>query len=132
MELKNLEVKCRQIERSEIIIAKFIDGFAAGWEFAVRKEFKQSLDIKKTKKIINKKTFNIETQGNVFIFEEGDLFHNTKIAYQEGKWLNFIKGKNPVSLQVQFCSSSGYQTKNTKTVLASPIEVKENSKVNCH
>ena len=126
-EVKNLDLVCRKVERSELLIAKFIDGYASGWEFAVKEVFKDSLDIKKTDKTINKKTFKIYTQGIVYKFEEGDLFHNNKSGYKN--WNDFINGKNPISLQVQFGSSSGYQTKNIKTVITSPLEIKDNSKV---
>jgi len=126
-EVKNLDLICRKVERTDLLIAKFIDGYASGWEFAVKEVFKDSLDIKKTDKTINKKTFKIYTQGVVYKFEEGDLFHNDKSGYEN--WNDFINGENPITLQVQFGSSSGYQTKNTKTTITSPLEIKDNSKV---
>ena len=126
LKLQDIEIISRKIDRSEILIAKFINGYASGWEFAVRKEFKSSLDIKKTKKVINKKTFEVETQGNVFSFEEGDTFHNSILAYED--WKTFIKGKNPITLQVQFCNSSGYVNKNIKKTLTTPLKIQDNSK----
>jgi len=120
------DLVCRKVERSELLIAKFINGYASGWEFAVKEVFKDSLDIKKTNKTINKKTFQVYTQGIVYNFERGDVFHNNKLAYEN--WNDFINGKNPITLQVQFGGSSGYKTKNIKTILTSPIEIKDNSK----
>ena len=126
MELPDLELVSRKVERSEHLIAKFVDGYAAGWEFAVPDVFKECLDIKKTTKTIDKKTFQIVTQGIVYNFGEGNTFYNNKLAYDN--WLEFLKGKNPIAIQVEFCSSSGYKTKNTKTTITSPIEIKDNSK----
>jgi hypothetical protein len=127
MELQDLELTSRKVERTEHLIAKFIDGYAAGWEFAVKEVFKGCLDIKKTTKTIDKKTFQIITQGIVYNFDEGDTFHNHKLGYDN--WIEFLQSKNPITLQVQFCSSSGYQTKNIKTTITSPLEIKDNSKI---
>jgi len=126
MELKDLELTSRKVERTEHLIAKFIDGYAAGWEFSVKEVFKESLDIKKTTKTINKKTFQIIKQGVVYNFDEGDIFHNHKLGYDD--WIEFLQGKNPISLQVQFCNSCGYETKNIKTTITSPLEIQDNSK----
>jgi len=52
---------------------------------------------------------------------------SNKSGYEN--WNDFINGENPITLQVQFGSSSGYQTKNTKTTITSPLEIKDNSKV---
>jgi hypothetical protein len=65
-ELKDLDLICKKVERTEQLIAKFINGYASGWEFAVKEVFKDSLDIKETDKTINKKTFKIWTQGVVY------------------------------------------------------------------
>jgi len=105
MKLQDLELTSRKVERTEHLIAKFIDGYAAGWEFAVKEVFKKSLNIEKTKKTINNKTFQIVTQGIVYNFDEGDTFHNH-----------------------QFHSSCGYETKNIKTTITSPLEILDNSK----
>jgi hypothetical protein len=59
MELQDLELTSRKVERTEHLIAKFVNGYAAGWEFAVKEVFKESLDIKKTTKTINKKPFKL-------------------------------------------------------------------------
>ncbi len=126
-EKNNIELTCRRVERTEQLIAKFVDGYASGWEFAVKEVFKDSLDIKKTDRTINKKTHKIWTQGVVYKFEEGDIFHNNKLAYDN--WLEFVKGTNPITLQVQFGGSSGYKTKKTITTLTKPLEIKENSKI---
>ncbi len=125
-EKNNIELTCRRVERTEQLIAKFIDGYASGWEFAVKEVFKDSLDIKKTDRTINKKTHKIWTQGVVYKFEEGDTFHNNGLAYDN--WLEFVKGTNPITLQVQFGGSSGYKTKKTISTLTTPLEIQENSK----
>ena len=127
VEENNIELICRKVERSEQLIAKFIDGYASGWEFAVNEVFKDSLDIKKTDKTINKKTFKIWTQGILYNFDVGDVFYNNILGYEN--WLSFLKGKNPITLQVQFASSSGYKTKSIKTTLTTPLKIKDNSKI---
>ena len=48
MELKDLELTSRKVERTEHLIAKFIDGYAAGWEFAVKEVFLTILSLKST------------------------------------------------------------------------------------
>jgi hypothetical protein len=129
MKLEDIELISRKVERSEQVIAKFVDGYAAGWEFAVKEVFKESLDIKKTIKTINKKAFQIETQGVAYNFNEGDIFYNSKLGYTN--WLQFLKGKNPISLQILSCGSCscGYETKNVKTTITSPLKIQDNSKV---
>jgi len=126
-EVKKLDLLCRKVERTDLLIAKFINGYASGWEFAVKEVFKDSLDIRKIDKTIKKKNFKIYTQGTVYKFEQGDVFHNDKSGYEN--WKDFINGKNPITLQVQFGGSSGYQTKNIKTIITSPLEIKDNSKI---
>ena len=129
MKLKEVELTCRKVERTEQLIAKFVDGYASGWEFAVKEVFKESLDIRKTTKTINKKEFKILTQGNLYNFQLGDTFSNHKLAYEGGeKWLEFLQGKNPITIQVQFGGSCGYKTKSLKSTITSPIEIKNNSK----
>ena len=89
--LKEIELTCRRVERAEQLIAKFADGHASGWEFIVKEAFQDSLDIKKTSKIINKKKFEVWTQGILYNFETGDTFSNRKTA--EENWSEFLKGK---------------------------------------
>ncbi len=129
MELKEVELTCRKVERTEQLIAKFVDGYASGWEFAVKKVFKESLDIRETTKTINKKEFKILTQGNLYNFQLGDTFSNHKLAYGDGdKWLEFLQDKNPITIQVQFGGSSGFKTKSLKSTITTPLEIKNNSK----
>jgi len=86
LKLQDIEIISRKIDRSEILIAKFINGYASGWEFAVRKEFKSSLDIKKTKKVINKKTFE-EYKNNL-----SKIWSNIGIVKtKEGYTITYIK-----------------------------------------
>ena len=63
MELPDLELVSRKVERSEHLIAKFVDGYAAGWEFAVPDVFKECLDIKKLPKQSIKKLFKLLLKG---------------------------------------------------------------------
>lgn len=130
MELKDIELTCRKVERTEQLIAKFVDGYASGWEFAVKEVFKESLDIKETTKTINKKEFKILTQGNSYNFQLGDVFSNHKLAYGDGdKWLEFLQGKNPITIQIQFGGSCGFKTKSLKSTITTPLEIKNNSKI---
>lgn len=120
-ELEEIELITRKINRSEYVIAQFIDGYAAGWTFAVKEAFRDALDIKLTTKTISKKTFQIYTQGQNFKFDEGDSFYNDKSAYED--WLTFLKGENPICLQVHSSTSSGFEPKETFELTDSPISV---------
>lgn len=120
-ELEKIELITRKINRSEYLIAQFIDGFAAGWAFAVKDAFRDALDIKLTNKTINKKIFQIYTQGQNFKFNQGDSFYNDKSAYKD--WLSFLKGENPISLEVHSSTSSGFETKETFESTDSPLPI---------
>ena len=124
--LKEIELTCRRVERTEQLIAKFVDGYASGWEFIVKEAFKDSLDIKKTSKMINKKKFEVWTQGVLYNFEIGDSFSNSMVATEN--WSEFLQGENPVTVQVQFGGSSGYETKKTTSIITTPLKIKVNSK----
>ncbi len=125
-ELEEIELVTRKINRKEYLIAQFIDGFAAGWAFAVKDAFRDALDIKLTNKTINKKSFQIYTQGQSFNFDEGDSFYNDKSAYED--WLTFLKGENPICLQVHSSTSSGFETKETFELTNSPLSITRYSK----
>ncbi len=83
-ELEVIELITRKINRSEYLIAQFIDGYAAGWAFAVKEAFRDALDIKLTAKTISKKSFQIYTQGQVLSSMRGTLFITTKVLMKIG------------------------------------------------
>ena len=124
--LKEIELTCRRVERTEQLIAKFVDGHVSGWEFIVKEAFKDSLDIKKTSKMINKKKFEVWTQGVLYNFEIGDTFSNSMVVTEN--WSEFLQGKNPVTIQVEFGGSSGYETNKTTSTITTPLKIKVNSK----
>ena len=67
------------------LIAKFINGFAFGWKFAVKECFKDALDIKMTER----EKDLLYTQGSAFNFSPGDTFYDSVIAYE--KWDTALK-----------------------------------------
>jgi len=95
MEIKNL-----RDNRSNDLIANFIDGYAHGWRFAVRECFRDALDIKLTPRVGSKidskgkKTVeSIWTQGKEFNFGQGYILYDTRLAYEItwGEALKHIK-----------------------------------------
>lgn len=80
METSALSLKGKST-RSLNLIAKFVDGYADGWKMAVSENFKDELDIKLTKRIIDKKNVEILTQGPYFNFKEGHIIYDTPKAY---------------------------------------------------
>jgi hypothetical protein len=68
-------------ERSPILIASFLDGYAAGWKFAVPEAFRESLDIRYTPRQVDKHIEYMWTQGTQFNFTTGDLLYDTPLAY---------------------------------------------------
>lgn len=67
--------------RSLNLIAKFVDGYAEGWKMAVNETFKDELDIKLTKRVIDQKNVEVLTQGPYFNFKEGHILYDTPKAY---------------------------------------------------
>jgi len=119
--LKDIEIVCRNISRSDYLIAIFHDGYASGWTFAVKEAFRPALDIRLTDKIIDKKKHKVWTQGQAFDFHEGDVFHNNILAYKD--WDLFLRKKNPISLQIVSTSSSGMVDDETIKVEVSPVTI---------
>lgn len=109
-----MEIEAIRDERSYALIARFVDGFAAGWKMAVPESFKDALDIKLTPRFFNKKQEMLWTQGRVYNFCQGDMFYDTRTAY--GKWeeaLNHIT----LSVKIEFANPSylvDYETYETK------------------
>lgn len=114
----------QKLNRSEVVIAKFVDGYASGWSFAVKEVFKASLDIRKTQKMINKEAFEVTTQGNVFSFQRGDKFYNHRLGYDN--WSEFVKNETAVCIQVESCASSGYYE--SDIIKTSSCEISKNNK----
>ena len=71
-----------KIKRNLNLIADFENGYAKNWYFAVGAFFQNSLDIKYTKRIIQKKTTYQWTQGPFYSFGEGHIIYDTPKAYQ--------------------------------------------------
>lgn len=118
-ELNEVELVARRSSRTEYVIANFVNGYAAGWHFAVSAAFKEALDIRITKKTVRKVEREVLTQGQNFYFKQGDILYNSRTAYDD--FSSFLKGINPVSLQVKSSTSSGFETKNTYYINGSPV-----------
>ena len=73
--------KKRRDKRNLDLIANFVDGYAAGWFFAVGECFKDALDIKYTERIEHTKAVMRWTQGNCYSFAEGHVLYDTPKAY---------------------------------------------------
>lgn len=83
-------------------VIKFLEsGYSEDWYFKVHRAFEKSMGITmgKEKKI----------QSPVISFQKGDTFHNSLLAYSD--WLSYLKD-NPITLQVEFSSSSGREENN--------------------
>lgn len=94
--------------RTQNLIANFVQEeeigkFAENWTFKVSKAFSNTLDIKKTQIITNKKPTLVWTQGENYNFEIGDTFHNNILAYSN--WRKYLKS-NPCTLQVSYISNN--------------------------
>lgn len=118
-ELIDLELVARRVGRTEYLIAQFVDGYAAGWQFAVPEAFKESLDIRLTPKTLNKVVRQVWTQGQNFSFKQGDLLHNSRTAYDD--FQQYLNGINPVSFTVLSSTPSGFETRNTYAIKGSPV-----------
>lgn len=100
-----MEIKDKRVQRSDTLIANFVDGFALGWKMAIPESFKEALDIKLTPRILAKKTKMVWTQGLIYNFHEGDILYDTKLAYN--RWEEALKHLQ-LCVQIQSASSSGY------------------------
>lgn len=125
-ELESFELLARTTKRSDILIAQFVDGFALGWAFPLPEAFREALDIRMTTKKICKKEIQIWTQGMSFSFKEGDTVHNSRLAYDD--YALFLRGNNPITLQVQSATSSGFVTTESFHIDESPVHFRVEQK----
>lgn len=77
-------------KRHSQLVAHFVNGYAKGWDMAVKECYRNELDIKYTERKKNKQSFWEWTQGPYFSFAEGHLFYDTPKAYG-GRWEQAIK-----------------------------------------
>lgn len=98
----------RESRRSTALIANFIDGYAAGWTFAVKETFKSALDIKRTKITFEGIVYDAWTQGSSYQFQRGDTFYSDKLGYS--CWERFLELPQAVVLQIKYDCYSGYET----------------------
>lgn len=113
----SLAIKVKKETRSELFIARFVDGFAVGWRLAVPEAFKDALDIKMTPRVVtvtkevgDKKTkksitYNVWTQGQAFNFRAGDVLYDSPKAYAKFRSLWDVA---KMMVQVVEASPSGY------------------------
>lgn len=99
----------RSSQRSNALIAQFVDGYAVGWRFAVKSAFREALDIKLTTTTHSEK-FKYEswTQGDRYSFHRGDTFYSSTLGYTD--WPSFLKLNNAIVLQVKYECYAGYET----------------------
>lgn len=109
-------------QRSSVLIASFVDGYAAGWRFAVPEVFRNSLDIKLTPIKIGDKIFSIYTQGKLYSFNSGAVIYDNRIAYETewGKALKHLK----LFLQIVEVKPSEFETFEIIETLINEVEIK--------
>lgn len=116
-----MEFTSTREERGYALLANFSDGFAAGWKMGVREVFREALDIKRTPRRVDGKTEMLWTQGNLYDFHEGDIFHDSRLAYE-----NWFKGLKELRLSVQIrrATASSYVTSETIETVDSHVAVR--------
>lgn len=121
-----MEIVSTRDQRSRVLIASFVDGYAAGWRFAVPEVFRDSLDIKLTPIKIGDKTINIYTQGKQFSFNQGAILYDTRKAYdlEWGEALKHLK----LSVQVAEVSPSDYVTSEIVETTSKKVEIQTQKK----
>ena len=83
------EPKAGRQKRSLDLIAKFVDGYAKDWRFAVGECFRDELDIKYTQRVENSKKVMRWTQGPYYCFTEGHILYDTPKGYLQ--WSEALK-----------------------------------------
>jgi hypothetical protein len=121
-----MEIVSIRDQRSPILIATFVDGYAAGWRFAVPEVFRDSLDIKLTPTKIGDKTINLYTQGKQFSFNQGAVLYDTRKAYdlEWGEALKHLK----LSVQVIAVAPSDYVTSEIIETTSKKVEIQTQKK----
>lgn len=97
----------RDKRRSPALLASFVDGYALGWKFAIKEAFKDALDIRLTKTMIDGYVCEMWTQGTSYQFHRGDTFYSDRLGYDD--WSEFLKLDYAVVLQVKYDIFSGYE-----------------------
>lgn len=95
----DIEVQSVRDSRRGILIARFEDGYAAGWKMAVPEAFRDALDIMRQEKSITVKTDDVSgssvfkaaqwTQGNNYSFRSGDTLFDCRSP--GGAWSDLVK-----------------------------------------
>src|ERR1039458_931966 len=114
-----MEIDALREQRSPVLIATLIDGYANGWRFAVPEAFRNSLDIKLTAIKIGTKTVDIYTQGKQFSFNNGAILYDNRLAY-ELEWGEALK-RIRLSVQIEEVTGSDYVTTETIKTVAENI-----------
>lgn len=106
----------RTLPRRQCLIARFIDGYAAGWRFCVHEAHRPSLDIKQTvisttnsDKPKDKISKSVWTQGHAFNFIGGELICS-HVSGHKGPWSEFVKMTEERVISVKFSTPAGYDT----------------------
>jgi hypothetical protein len=107
------QIEAIREERSPILIAVFVNGFAAGWRMAVAEAFKDALDIKFTQRVVGGKKEMAWTQGRIFDFKEGYTIHDVRTPYSV--WREAMEHLT-LMVQVVEASPSVYVNQETITI----------------
>jgi hypothetical protein len=71
----------KRAKRSTELIANFVEGYAANWNFAIKECFKMELNIEFTERKKDTVAYYEWTQGPYFCFSEGQVFYDGKEGY---------------------------------------------------
>lgn len=114
-----MEISAYDNDRSPVLIACFVNGFAAGWRFAVPQSFREALDIQYTPVQVQKTTEYVWTQGKRFNFGVGSTLYDAREAY-ELPWPDPLKHVR-LCVQVLEATSSDEVVSKTFETLETPL-----------
>lgn len=104
--------KKTQEKRSLLLLALFVDGYAAGWKMAVEECHKEALDIRMTERLYDGETTREWTQGSLFSFKEGSIFYDTPIATSYG--VTWGEALTHIKLSVQILEALPAESQNKR------------------
>ncbi len=116
---KRIDKIAKSNKRSTKLIANFLDGYADGWNMAVRESFRPQLDIKFTPRVqerlngidkAEKGHVKVWTQGPRIAFDKGHVFYDTRLGYE--KWERALKHINRACIVIE-AKPNGVKKKKT-------------------
>ena len=76
------EIKHKRKKRSLDLLLTFENNYSTNFYFPIPDFLKNAFDIKYTDRVINKKKTKMLTQGDIYNFQEGDIFYDSIAAYK--------------------------------------------------